>query len=654
MIENNNEPFNDSLEMKFDLNVLKHLGLKMYTSLPRVISEYVANAWDAWAHEVNIEVPQHEQMGESYEIIIEDNGRGMTPAEVNNKFLVVGRARRQEENKDYVEKDGKKRDVMGRKGIGKLAGFGVADVVHIRTVKDGEFIEFELDYGEMKTEAKEDPSATTTYEPQVIANGTTDEESGTIVTLTDFDRKRRPQEKYIRQRLARRFSVIGADFKIYVNGEEVTGSERNIKKNCQFRRDYKKHPIDEEEGYTIRGWIGTLKNPVPDDIQGGVAVMARGKTAQSPSTFGVAEGGTRGQMTLQYLVGEIHADFLDEEEDLIATYRNEVLWDKTPADKLKQFIIEEIKDICREWPKKRQVEQMENVREEESYQHYIEPLDEREKQLADSFLGKLAKKGDYDDETVGEMASYVSSGVQQKSFRNLLREIEQSDIKDTEKLAELFDQYEVLDAMNSLRVVRGRYYAIQKFEDLVDRENTDINDLHGFVSDNPWLIDPRWDYLDEELDAREQIRNNFPESHKDSRVGFICLGDADTLRVVDVRHPDYVVGLEDLDELKGYVDYLRAVANAQIIRDRDIEGYIVADRAEETNRVESEIRRMKMDDMRFRTYDEIKDIAKRSHHAFLQVFKRKAQRTESEMLRTHLEGERQMSLEEFGLGGLIN
>ncbi|MFC7137991.1 ATP-binding protein [Halobaculum litoreum] len=126
-----------NLAMRFDLNVLKHLGLRMYTSLPAVISEYVANAWDAWATEVKIRIPQDESMSPDYQITIQDNGRGMTKQEINDEFLVVGRNRRVDEDKDYVEKDGHQRKVMGRKGIGKLAGFGVADVVRIRTVKDG-------------------------------------------------------------------------------------------------------------------------------------------------------------------------------------------------------------------------------------------------------------------------------------------------------------------------------------------------------------------------------------------------------------------------------------------------------------------------------------------------------------------------------------
>ena len=46
------------LEMKISMNVLEHLGLKMYTSLPAVISEYVANCWDAGATLVDITIPK--------------------------------------------------------------------------------------------------------------------------------------------------------------------------------------------------------------------------------------------------------------------------------------------------------------------------------------------------------------------------------------------------------------------------------------------------------------------------------------------------------------------------------------------------------------------------------------------------------------------
>ena len=163
-----NEP---NLEMKLDLNVLQHLGLRNYSSLPAVISEYVANAWDAGATRVKVEVPQ-ETMNDDYRISIRDNGFGMNESDLNDKFLVVGRNRREEEGKDVVkfeiDDDSYERPVMGRKGIGKLAGFGVAGKVIIKTFKNGRYIEFELNYEKMRKEAEKSEDVKTDYEPKIV------------------------------------------------------------------------------------------------------------------------------------------------------------------------------------------------------------------------------------------------------------------------------------------------------------------------------------------------------------------------------------------------------------------------------------------------------------------------------------------------------
>ncbi|MBK9014030.1 MAG: ATP-binding protein [Saprospiraceae bacterium] len=96
--------------MTIDLNVLNHLGMNLYSNIPAVISEVVANAWDADAEEVFIDFKETE-------ITIRDTGTGMDISDINNKFLLVGYQRR-------VEKEGRTtpihtRPVMGRKGISK-------------------------------------------------------------------------------------------------------------------------------------------------------------------------------------------------------------------------------------------------------------------------------------------------------------------------------------------------------------------------------------------------------------------------------------------------------------------------------------------------------------------------------------------------------
>ena len=57
-------------QMSINLQVLNHLGLNLYSNTSAVLSEVVANAWDADAKEVLIEIN-----GDS--ISITDNGIGI-------------------------------------------------------------------------------------------------------------------------------------------------------------------------------------------------------------------------------------------------------------------------------------------------------------------------------------------------------------------------------------------------------------------------------------------------------------------------------------------------------------------------------------------------------------------------------------------------
>ena len=127
-----------NLELKIQPRVIDHLGIKMYQKPVDVISEFVANAWDADAERVDIELKDGN-------ILISDNGHGMTFDECQNNFLTVGRNRRKVTKTDKSKN--KKRPVLGRKGIGKFAGFGIAQHIKIETTSEdnGEKTVFQMD-----------------------------------------------------------------------------------------------------------------------------------------------------------------------------------------------------------------------------------------------------------------------------------------------------------------------------------------------------------------------------------------------------------------------------------------------------------------------------------------------------------------------------
>ena len=77
--------------LSISLNVLEHLGINLYSNVPSVLSEIVANAWDADAETIDISWDRKNQT-----IVIQDDGEGMTEDDVNNRFLTVGYRRRDE------------------------------------------------------------------------------------------------------------------------------------------------------------------------------------------------------------------------------------------------------------------------------------------------------------------------------------------------------------------------------------------------------------------------------------------------------------------------------------------------------------------------------------------------------------------------------
>ena len=71
--------------MSISLNVLNHLGLHLYSNTPAVLSEVIANAWDADATSVNVNFDL-----DAKTITVTDDGHGMDLDDINQKYLYVG------------------------------------------------------------------------------------------------------------------------------------------------------------------------------------------------------------------------------------------------------------------------------------------------------------------------------------------------------------------------------------------------------------------------------------------------------------------------------------------------------------------------------------------------------------------------------------
>lgn len=381
--------------MEFDIHTIKHLGLQMYSTLPPVIGELVANAWDANATKIEITIPETPIDEHTSEIVIADDGMGMSDHDIREKYLITGRDRREQEDSDRTPAPFNRR-IMGRKGIGKFSAFGIARVIEIESVHADECSRFVMDYDEMLRNAARRGAE---FEALPRSGDVT---AGTTITLrriTKFKTRSIPLTA-LRRRLARRFAVIGAsqDFEIIINGSPISADERDMEKlldkdadgDCYLWR-YDNEEIEPDTGWTVSGWIGALDRTTPtrDGVDRGISIMARGKLVQEPFLFNAVVGQ---QYALSYLVGELHAEFVDEVEDTIGTNRNALVWDTEPNTRLMEWGKKQIEKIAREWAGKRSRDNERRLQNGDLYRTFKERASAVENKRALGLADKLVRQ----------------------------------------------------------------------------------------------------------------------------------------------------------------------------------------------------------------------------------------------------------------------
>ena len=351
------------LEMRFDMNTLQHLGIKMYTQIPAALSELIANAYDADATEVHITIDKKE-------IVVEDNGGGMTFEEVNNNFLVIGRDRRKDG--DGLTKLGRR--ASGKKGLGKLALFGIGGEITIRTTKQGsgETLIFTLNWEDIK-------ESETPYNPPHKNCPCQKTCKGTTVTITKLKRTSKINIEDTAKGIARRFEYDPADFKVTIVDRNEQDNEITITKYLlfeglkeQFRWEI---PLSDEdqrgdkkqsngfERESVKGFICTSAEPITESGLKGVLLYARGRLingADASDFFGVPSS----SHFYRYVTGILHADFIDEghgDDDLIATNRESIDWSDEKMVSLKSDLQDILRNIGRRWRERRQEKQNEKV-----------------------------------------------------------------------------------------------------------------------------------------------------------------------------------------------------------------------------------------------------------------------------------------------------
>ena len=360
--------------MKISRLTVDKLGVKLYDRVSAVIAELISNSYDADATEVVVCAPMGEYLAtraggsvsdKGFEIRVIDDGAGMTPGQTGGMqqfFLVIGAERRNDRRRGDVSPR-YRRKVMGRKGVGKLAPFGICKVIEVissggeKIERDGEegFLTSHviMNYDDIMAEGGDE---TEQYQPKTgELDDTLRDRTGTEVTMKEFNLRRVPKIEDLSRQIAQRFGIESENWRITLQDNVKTSGGQDYSRTvgafdvetmpntrisfqCEGGLDRVVGPDGGEisdlkpgfeysgRPYLINGWVAYAKNPYKDDLMAGIRIYCRGKIAAQTSVFGRRAGFTGEHNVRSYLVGELRADWLDEDDDLIQTDRRDILW----------------------------------------------------------------------------------------------------------------------------------------------------------------------------------------------------------------------------------------------------------------------------------------------------------------------------------------
>lgn len=370
----NSEPAASDLLLKFDPHTVEHLGSNMYSRLPNAVAELVANAYDADATKITVQVIGS---GEDQRIIVNDDGHGMSRNDVRDKYLRIGRNRRGEASNAKSESG--RRTVSGKKGLGKLALFGIGHKIELASTRNGseERIVVTLNWRDLLATQDGD------YQPESSSEPAPREEHGTSVTVSQLTRSSDVSPMDLAESLSRLFQYSDSEVSLEVIGRDgsgvsVTRDLRMASVTTEFRWEIPTDLPESSDELAVVGAAGVViaaVKPLPT-LMRGVAVYANGRLVNEPEFFGASDS----SYAYAYLTGYISVDGLDAiKPDVVATDRRAVNWDQTDAARIHTLLkrmVEEIAQLRRRLradKKKEQLEEKTGVSHDEWVNSVIGP-----------------------------------------------------------------------------------------------------------------------------------------------------------------------------------------------------------------------------------------------------------------------------------------
>ena len=230
----------------------------------------------------------------------------------------------------------------------------------------------------------------------------------------------------------------------------------------------------------------------------------------------------------------------------------------------------------------------------------------------------------------------VVNGFKDKAVRELMERVRIEDEGFQSNFWGLVREFSLIDARKNYTLIRARLETIERLETAIKAGATEVPEMHNIIKEFPWLLDPRWSLLGDEVNL-DTIREHY-EPRVDGETGeildFLFIlrprppAPFDELLVVEIKRgykKNHVLRKVSEGEINKFHSYVLGV-HAHYSRNTtppSVSGLMIANgyspKADMIRRSLEQVREVSLE---FRTWESVIENTRRLHTGWLEVTKR--------------------------------
>jgi hypothetical protein len=574
----------------FDERFLDRHAGAIITDTAVAVVELVANAWDAYASEVEISWPNRNS-GARFSIF--DNGKGMTAAMFDRRWRILDYNRLAEEG-SQVDPPEELKDfgpcrTYGRNGRGRHAAFRFSDPYIVRTWRDNTELTYEVSRG-----------TTTAFNIALATTRKGIQGHGTEISATTCDGVNMTAEE-AREVVGTRF-LADPNFKVSIDGTRVTFDDIQALRLKEVEVDAT--PFGEAHLVmidTVRADRTTRQH--------GIAWRVNSRLVGTPGWVGfnderILDGRTTQAKRFQFIV---EADFLAEAvlPDWSAFAQDSEAWRAT-----RTAVHDAIDRLLATFTAERRREAKKSVREKLGQTVSLLPPVGRDRrgEFVDQVVDSCPSINTDEVEQVARILAKLELATSKYGLVSRLHDLKPGDL---DELNQLLVDRNVRTAKIALDEIQSRLKLIKELDQKLRDENADeVGDLQPLFERSLWVFGPEFESLEftSNRGMTEVIRKLFGSEEKGSRqrpdfvmlpdgsVGFYSRDSHDLghevdgisrLAVAEIKKPGITIGGDQKDQAWKYVKEL--IKGGFVSRGTDVTCFILGsniDQAEAGDRKE--------------------------------------------------------------------